>query len=331
MAEITRNSKENYLEIYEGFHKSKFRDEMEYIPVQNSEYDLIKDKKKITGVKLNNFFETIELASYHAENEMKKILERRQYKSLYTGSFLQISEQRQGFHLNIGNSRPDFLVKIPSIGKIFIDVKCRKMFEVALKEEESFKFFSLNKDEIIELNDIQKDIDIPVWIAIKDFTNYKKDKNTFPDNKFYIAPVSLIYKFIKRLNSKAGKRNGLFYSYKIPVELFTCTNTISSLDFDKKLDRDQLKLSTNLMLNSLDEIKSVITEVLSKEKTYKTYLPYILSGYYSADSKISKFVGALSYLTPQDINSVLWTMIADKEVIYTKGKPLEISKEGIKK
>lgn len=326
MAEITRNSKENYLEIYEGFHKSKFKDEMEYIPVKNSEYDLIKDKKKITGVKLNNFFETIELASYHAENEMKKILERRQYKSLYTGSFLQISEQRQGFHLNIGNTRPDFLVKIPSIGKIFIDVKCRKMFEIELKEDENFKFFSLNKDEIIELNNIQKDIDIPVWVAIKDFTNYKKDKNTFPDNKFYIAPVSLIYKFIKRLNSKAGKKNKQFYSYKIPVELFTCTNTISSLDFDKKLDRDQLKMSTDLMLNSLDEIKSVITEVLSKEKTYKTYLPYILSGYYSEDSKISKFVGVLSYLTPQDINSVLWTMIADKKIIYTKGKPLEIKK-----
>ena len=85
------------------------------------------------------------------------------------------------------------------------------------------------------------------------------------------------------------------------------------------------------MLKSLDEIKKVIIEVLSKEKTYKTYLPYILSGYYSEDSKISKFVGVLSHMTPQDINSVLWTMITDKEIIYTKGKPLEISTEGIKK
>ena len=330
MAEITRNSKENYLEIYEGFHKSKFKDEMEYIPVKNSEYDLIKDKKKITGVKLKNFFETIELASYHAENEMKRILERRQYKSLYTGSFLQISEQRQGFYLNIGNSRPDFLVNIPAIGKIFIDVKCRKMYEIEGKEEESFKFFSLNKDEIQELNEIQKDIDIPVWIAIKDYANYKKENNTFPDNKFFIAPVSLLFKFMKRINSKVGKRSKQFYSYKIPTELFTCTNTISSLDFDKKLDRDQVNISIDLMLRSFDEVKEVILEVVSKEKTYKTYLPYILSGYYSEDSQISKFVGVLPHLTPQDVNSVLWTMITDKEIIYTKGKPLEISKESKK-
>lgn len=327
MAEITRNSKENYLEIYEGFHKSKFKDEMEYIPVKNSEYDLIKDKKKITGVKLKNFFETIELASYHAENEMKRILERRQYKSLYTGSFLQISEQRQGFYLNIGNSRPDFLVKIPSIGKVFIDVKCRKLYEVEVAEEETFKFFSLNTDEIFELSEIQKDMDIPVWIAIKDFANYKSENNRFPDNKFYIAPVSLISKYVKRLNSKFGKKSGMFYSYKIPAALFTCTNTISSLDFDRKIIRDEVNMSIDLMLRSFDEIKKVILDVVSKEKTYKTYLPYILSGYYSEDSQISKFVGKLSYLTPQDINSVLWTMITDKEIIYTKGKPLEISKK----
>ena len=331
MAEISRDSKENYLEIYKGFHKSKFKDEMEYIPVKNSEYDLIKDKKKITGIKLNNFFETIEIASYHAENEMKKILERRQYKSLYTGSFLQVNEQSKGFYLNIGNSRPDFLVKIPSIGKIFIDVKCRKMFEVEMKEEQKFQFFSLNKDEISELYEIEKDIDIPIWIAIKDFSNYKKAKNTFPDNNFYLAPIGLIHKFIKKLNSKAGKRSNLFYSYKIPAEIFTCTNTISSLAFDEKIDKNLVKISSDLMLKSLDEIKKVIIEVLSKEKTYKTYLPYILSGYYSEDSKISKFVGVLSHMTPQDINSVLWTMITDKEIIYTKGKPLEISTEGIKK
>ncbi|MBN2789124.1 MAG: hypothetical protein JXR69_02930 [Candidatus Delongbacteria bacterium] len=327
MAEITRNSKENFLEIYEGFHKSKFRDEMEYIPVKNSEYDLIKDKKKITGVKLKNFFETIELASYHAENEMKKILERRQYKSLYTGSFLQISEQRQGFYLNIGNSRPDFLVKIPSIGKIFIDVKCRKMFEVEINDQENFKFFSLDKEEILELNNIEKDLDIPVWVAIKDFANYKKENNTFPDNKFYIAPVALIQKFVRSLNSKAGKKSGMFYSYKIPADLFTCTNTISSLDFDKKIDREQVKMSTDLMLNSLDEVKIVITDMISKEKTYKTYLPYILSGYYSEESQISKFVGALSHLTPQDVNSVLWNMITNKEILYIKGQPLGLAKE----
>ena len=331
MAEIARNSKENYLEIYEGFHKSKFKSEMEYIPVKNSEYHLIKDKKKITGIKLNNFFETIELASYHAENEMKKILERRQYKSLYTGSFLQISEQRQGFHLNIGNSRPDFLVKIPSIGKIFIDVKCRKMYEIEVEEEGNFKFFSLNKDEILELNEIQKDIDIPVWVAIKDFNGYKKDKNVFPDNNFYIAPVALIQKFIKRLNSKVGKKSGLFYSYKIPVDIFTCTNTISSLAFDEKIKKELISLSMDFMLRSLDEIREIIIKVLTKEKTYKTYLPYILSGYYSENSKISKFIGVLSHLTPQDINSVLWTMITDKEVVFTKGKPLEISKKSLKK
>ena len=77
----------------------------------------------------------------------------------------------------------------------------------------------------------------------------------------------------------------------------------------------------------MNEIKRAILKDVKNEDFEKTYLPYVLGGYYSAEKTKSKFNGMLSHLTPQDINSVLWKMIDDKEIIHSKGKPLTLKQK----
>ncbi|MBU4485511.1 MAG: hypothetical protein KKD38_01155 [Candidatus Delongbacteria bacterium] len=320
MAELTRNSKENTLEIYQGFHKSKFIEDMEPLDMKDSDVVLLKGKKRIEGVKINNFFETTEIAAYIAENELKKIFERKQYKSVYTGNFMQISERATDFYLDIGKTRPDFLVKIPNIGKVFVDVKCRKLYEI--NGDFNSRYFNLNKEEIGELLQIQTDMDIPVWIAVKDFGKFDSEKRVYKDADFYFISVSILNSFAKKMNFLNGASSNTFYSYKIPAELFKKDNKLSSFSFDNKFDKELLKLYSNMMINSVEEIRSAIFKAVEDEEFYKSYLPYILCGYYSVEKVHSKYNGALSHLTPQDINSVLWKMIEDKEIEHIKGKPL---------
>ncbi len=229
MAEISRNSKDNSFEVYKGFHTSKFAKDYDYVGITSSKLEMIKDKKsKILGVKFKDFFEKIELASYYAENLMKKNLERSKYYSLYLGMHFEMSEKDSDFHLNIGNSRPDFLVNNPDIGNYFIDIKCRKMYscmvepdvikETEVKAEQRSKvksknekiksyknedekkevlFFNITRDEIQELYNIQKQLKIPLILAIKDFNQFDVVKKTFTDNnKFYYISVSVLYKYI---------------------------------------------------------------------------------------------------------------------------------------
>ena len=325
MAELTRNSKENTLEIYQGFHKSKFLEDMKHEPVKDSDIVLLKGKKKIEGIKINNFFETTEIASYIAENDLKKIFDKKQYKSVYTGNFMQISDRSSDFYLNIGKTRPDFLVKVPNIGMIFIDVKCRKLYE--MNGDYNTKYFNLNIDETDELMSVQADMDIPVWIAVKDFGKFDKAKKEYKDPDFYFISLTVLNSFIRKMNSQNGVHSSLFYSYKIPVGLFRKDNKLLTFSIDDKFDKDQIKMYSEIMLNSIDEIKEMIFKAVGDEEFIKSYLPYVLSGYHSSEKVRSKYNGALSHLTPQDINSVLWKMIDDKEVIHSKGKPLTLKQK----
>lgn len=325
MAELTRNSKENTLEIYQGFHKSKFLEDMKREELKDSDITLLKGKKKIEGISISNFFETTEIASYIAENELGKIFEKKQYKCVYTGNFMQISERSADFHLNIGKTRPDFLVKVPNIGMIFIDVKCRKLYE--LSGDHNVKYFNLNREETDELMAVQSDMDIPVWIAVKDFGKFDAVKKTYKDPDFYFISLTVLNSFIRKMNSQNGADSKLFYSYKIPVGLFRKDNKLLTFSFDDKFDRDQIKIYSEIMLNSINEIRNMIFKAVAEEEFMKSYMPYVLSGYYSAEKTRSRFNGALSHLTPQDINSVLWKMIDDKEIIHSKGKPLTVKQK----
>ena len=365
MAEISRNSKDNSFEIYKGFHNSKFSKDLEYTEISSSKLELIKNKKsKILGVKFNDFFEKIELASYYSENLMKRNLERAKFFSLYLGMHFEINETDSNFHLNIGNARPDFLVNNPDVGNYFIDVKCRKMYNYLEKEQEEqekvetrhalsdFKpdkdntqkkekiekkkkeilFFNITRDEIQELYNIQKQLKIPLILAIKDFNKFDIKNKTFEDNNlFYYISVSVLYNYLLELNNSAKKYSKLFYSYKVPLLIFEYSANLSSIKFDYIFEKKMIKKMAEISIQSLTIISDTITKMIKEERTFKTYISYILNGSSSGTMK-SKYNGALSNFSLQDIQSVLWNMIDNKEIKYEKGQALEMpkSKESIK-
>ena len=360
MAELSRDSKENSFEIYKGFHNSKFTKDLKYTKISSSKLELIKNnKEKILGVKFKDFFEKNELAGYYAENLMKKNLERSKVFSLYLGMHFEINEKDSDFHLNIGNSRPDFLVNNPNIGNYFIDVKCRKLYSFILDIEENDKkkkptevkaeqksklkainskiekyekekekneilFFNITRDEILELYNIQKQLKIPLILAVKNFNQFDYVKKNFTDrNNFYYISVSVLHKYMLKLNNSAKKYSKLFYSYKIPVPIFEYSPDLSSLKFEYKFDKRMIAKMAEISIQSLTIISKVITKMIKEERTFKTYISYILSGS-SSNTLKSKFHGALSNFSVQDIQGVLWNMIDNKEIKYVKGKVLEI-------
>ena len=339
MAEISRNSKENYFEVYKGFHKSRFAGELERIPVKDSNLEMLKSRKKIIGARFKNFYEKIEIASYYAENELKKILERNKFFSIYLGMHFELDEKDKSFYLNIGNTRPDFLVNLPGVGNVFIDVKCRKLLTFQQDAEtgdnkkdnkendEAFKLcFNINKNEVHQLLQIEQKLNIPVWLAFKDYNCFNYHKKEYSDQDFYLIPVSDAVEYIEKLDSALKKYSKLFYSYRIPVDALTKTAKLSSIRFHTDFDADLIKKMAEISILALSKIKKEILNLVSTEKVYKTYLPYILSG---NELSNSKFKGKLAEFTPQDINSVLWYLIDKGELHYRKEKYLKINTEKI--
>ena len=326
MAEFTRNSKQNCLEIFKGFHRSKFKGDYEYIPLQESDMEIIKNKKGVIGIKFNNFYEKLEIASYYSENDMKKLLEKSKYNSLFLGRNMEISETDSDFYLNIGNSRPDFLVYIPEIGNIFMDVKCRKKFTCELsaggETYQTVEYFALAREEMEILEDLQKNLHMPVWLAIRDYQQFDLEKREFVEKEFYFVPITVVQDYMARINRLSKKYAHLYYSYKIPVSMLTFSENLNTFEIRKNIDGKLIAMMADYTIKGVEEIHQVITEMVSRENVYKTHLSYILCG---NDQTKSEFSGRLENFLPQDVNAILWSMIEKGELLFEKNKPLKIN------
>ena len=165
MAQIIRSSKDNSLKIFKGFHNSENKDTT-YCQIDSSNFSVINENKKVVGIKAENYFEDIEIATYYAENEIKKVFHHNKISTLYIGSPIEFSEYDDNFYLNVGNVRPDFLVKLPQIGTVFIDIKCRK-----LNKLNKISYFDIDKKSIKSLKNIQEELGFPIWVLLKDIMN----------------------------------------------------------------------------------------------------------------------------------------------------------------
>ncbi|PID29465.1 MAG: hypothetical protein CR982_02585 [Candidatus Cloacimonadota bacterium] len=321
MAEISRNSRDNFFEVYKGFHKSRYNDRLSSVRMENSNIEILSDRRGVVGVRFNNFYEKIEIASYFAENEFKSILDAQKISSVYIGNTIQISEKDENFNLDINSSRPDFLLNHPDLGNILIDVKCRKSFIKELEEGKEAKlFFTITKDELADLSSFQKSMGIPIWIAFKDLNSFDFKSKKFSKNGFYLVPLRKLIYFSKAINSFGAKYSKLYYTYKIPIDILSENVQLENINLSTNFDTDLLKITTNLQNSSIKAIRKKIIEVVNNEKVYKTYLGYYLTE--EGNSK-SKYSGSLSDFTPQDINNILWLMIDKNEIIFEREQYLK--------
>ena len=320
MAEISRNCKDNYLLVYKGFHKSNFIDDQEKIPLDDSGIEILKDRKKVTGIKFNQYFEKLELASYYAENDIKKKLEANKYYNLFLGNNFETKEINKEFHLKIDNDRPDFLVNIPFTGNIMIDVKCRRIFEVQ-SESNDVKYVNLNIDEINSLSEIEERFNMQVWLVIKDYFKFDFNKNYFKETEFYLSPVSVIKEYLSQLNLYCKKINKLLYTYKVPVSIFTKSNSFQDIAYNLKANKELLIEMAGYTHKTMIRLRKVISDVVKNERMYKSYIAYQLC----SNSEIKdKYCNDTDFFTPQDINSILWDMIDKNEIVHINGEYLKV-------
>lgn len=324
MAEFRRNSRENYLEIFEGFHRGFFKNEYERFPVQDTKIDFIKDRKKIQGLRINDFFEKNEIASNFAEVEFAKLLNYKKYFYLYLGPKYEMHEDSKNFSLNINLDKPDFLINIPGIGQVFSDVKCRRLLGSSKKDREELRLFPVMKDELENLFRIEQGTGTAIWLVFIDYNKFNFKNKSFKDAEFRVIPLKVVLEFIKKIKKYLKNDFNLIYSFKLPLELFSEKHPFDDIILKSKVSNDLIKRVAEQMKDSLFELAIVIKKVIKNGQYYKTYLPYNLF-----DSEVLKETGSKmkDYFTPQDINSVLWDLIEKGEIIHNKGEYLTVRKD----
>lgn len=321
MAEIVRNSKENTFEIFQGFSNKRQKKNYRYTPLEKSGVDIVNDKYgKIVGVRFRDYFENVEIASYYAENEFRKVLEKAKIPSIYTGMFLEIGEEATGFYYDAGSRRPDFLVSIPDVGTVFVDVKVRKLLNGG-----DTSFFTLSREDIENLYFVQKSISLPVWVVLKDINEFDSVKKVYKNKKFYYTTARVLYAYIKRIDSiisRISKNSEFkrFYIYKIPVSLFEENENFEQITFMKKVSDEELEKMARYHLENVKEIRNSIIELVANNKVYKTQVVKILSGKEKLDGFDKICSGNVSF----EINQVLKDMIDRKEIIHKDKSPIEL-------
>ncbi|MDR1226042.1 MAG: hypothetical protein LBK47_03990 [Prevotellaceae bacterium] len=169
----------------------------------------IRSGEKLVGIKVENYLSKKEKFGLQAEEAFKNILEKNKIPALHIGQGPRGVDYSSVLKRDNKARRPDFLVSLPDLGTIFIDVKCRR--KVSFFDDVN-KYFYLENEEVEELLNLQKNLLIPVWIAfidegaifrksnvifetvsIKAIDTYRQQVySKYPDVRFYRVPTELV-------------------------------------------------------------------------------------------------------------------------------------------
>lgn len=122
-----------------------------------------------------------------------------------------------------GGKRPDFMILIPNLGFILVDVKHKNM-------SETYKSFPIDSQETRKYSGLQRKFNLPIWYVL---SNEKVDYKTW-----YWIPISKVLEEGKNPRFKSGKSNMDFFA--IPTTQFIQISLDDSLDrlFSKCLIND---------------------------------------------------------------------------------------------
>lgn len=137
---------------------------------------------------------TAEERGIRAQNKFKEWLDSRELPYL----FVDQSTETFATFFRDNIKRPDFLVLIPSISIIAVEVKSRILHE-------TYETYTLEEEEVKKMMDFETVFRIPVWVAFSnDATAYRT---------WHWVAVSKIVQLEKKLNQQENK-----YFYAIPIK-----------------------------------------------------------------------------------------------------------------
>jgi hypothetical protein len=251
----------------------------------------------------------LELKGTKAENLFKSLLDENDVHFLYIGQGPLGLERSNVLKDKMKSKRPDFLVNLPDMGILFLDVKCRqkKGFPTSSK-----KYFQLFKSEIISLINLHEQLLVPVWIAFVDEFIISDDKSKKPE--FYLIPISLLKKYFDQLRENLSERESeMLTSVKIPDELlyevkekFAFKVGVSSIN--EELAKSFAKNYKGLIRRIEDKIKDCIRT----NSVLKTNL----------SQKIIKDTSKFAFRN--EVENILSQLINEKVIEYEAKRPLSL-------
>lgn len=131
--------------------------------------------------------------------------------------YLYIQQDTETFSLSFkqffGGKRPDFMILLPNLGFIFVDVKYRKIYK-------NYKTFPLDSLEATKYSSLQRKFNLPIWYVL---SNEDVDYKTW----FWI-PVSKVLEEGRNPRFRSAKSNMDFFA--LPVKEFIQVASDDSLD-----------------------------------------------------------------------------------------------------
>jgi hypothetical protein len=146
-----------------------------------------------------------------AEQKFKEWLDRHNIPYLYIQQDIEtFSSAFKGYS---GGKRPDFMILLPNLGFILVDVKYKKINEV-------YKTFPLDSFETTKYSSLQRRFNLPIW--------YVLSNEDFDFKTWFWIPVSRVLEEGKNPQFTSGKTNMDFFA--IPIAQFIQIAIDDSLD-----------------------------------------------------------------------------------------------------
>lgn len=146
-----------------------------------------------------------------AELKFRDWLDRHRIPYLYISQ--EIATFSESMREYFGGKRPDFMILLPNLGFIFVDVKYKKI-------DERYKKFPLDSLETTKYSSLQRKFNLHIW--------YVLSNESFDYKTWFWIPVSKVLEEGKNPLFKSGKSDMDFFA--IPVRDFIQVAADDSLD-----------------------------------------------------------------------------------------------------
>ena len=143
------------------------------------------------------------------ERAFKKWLEKNKIPYLY---IQQDQETFSGVFQNTSGKRPDFMILIPNLGFIMVDVKYKTL-------NTKYRDFAIDALEAKKYSNLQRKFNLPIWFAISNqILNYK--------SWFWIPVSKVLEQNISKFKSSKSKMD----YFAVPLNNFIKINENESLN-----------------------------------------------------------------------------------------------------
>jgi len=312
MAVLRIDSKENKIDLFKGnhFYYNSTEEQKNITKINNNGYDVLVDGEKFVGVSVHNYLSKPELKAIKSEEKFKDFLEKNNAPFLYIGQGLNGIEQSFALTHDTASRRPDFLVNLPDLGVIFIDVKCRKQVKFSNSDTSYFQLFN---SEIIGLRNLQANLLVPVWIAfIEEPSIFHGDENPI----FKLIPMSLVQKYYDMLKEELGESFADIVSFRIPNELLIAQDGGFKFEFGlSNISEELIGKYRDNYIGLLRVLREKINNGIRESDLPKTNL----------SKKLMNELGDM-VLIPE-IKHVIENQIKKGDIIYTAYQPLKLRGE----